>query len=325
MNHKGHVFVLFLFFLVTFAFVTAAIAEFSRIGFYKMKLQGALDRGTYAAASYMTEILNQWSLKNRKAHELFLKVEEELDDQIAQPTDEKAKERVEKLWQDQNDLYDSMEEKGRMLYAAAFEIAQSEAQKEIPNAQLIPLYEAPLVIWDGPRRDFAFDKINGMIFDPTGHKRIPGTNREARIGFVKDPSKTVASVFGAELKIPKWKPVMRAVSAAQPFGGSIWNYAVKSQSDEAFLYQTAFVPVQALPKEGFLKPSRQRRREGEAPWALPVEGATQAPIIDNWRDFEPQNIQHKSQRFRRGRDGVCHSVCRCHSGRFLFSFSMGSR
>jgi len=268
-NNKGHVFVLFLFFLVTFAFVTAAIAEFSRIVFYKMKLQGALDRGTYAAASFMTEILNEWDLTNREVHELFLEVEEKLDDKTSQPTTEKARDHVKNLWQDQNRLYDAMDEKSRALYAAALEIAQNEVQKELPSAQLVPLYESPLSIREGPHRDFAFDKVNGTLFDPTGHKRIGKTELEARIGFVKDPSKTVAAVFGAELQIPKWKPVMRAVSAAQPFGGSLWNYAVKLQSGESFLYQTAFVPVQSLPKEGFLEVDHE-----------------------NWRDFDPQNIQH---------------------------------
>ncbi len=267
-NQKGQIFILFLFFMIAFAFAAAALAQFSKIVFSKMKLQGALDRGVFAAASLMTEMMNEWVLENRKAYELFLELEKDFKN-VSQPNLEKPKDRVRRLWADQNRLYDAMSEKTERMLSLSFEIAENELQKEIPNARLVPLYAVAPTILDGPKKDFAFDKINGgILFDPTGHQKIGKTELEGRMAFVKDASAVVAFAAGAEWDFPHWKSTMRAVSAAQPFGGSVWNGAFQRESGEVFCYQTAFVPLSSLPHGGFLKGN------------------------ENWRNFDPSQVQH---------------------------------
>ena len=124
---------------------------------------------------------------------------------------------------------------------------KDEVKKDFPDVKLSSLYRVSPVLWDGPKIDFSFDKVKGtVIFDPTGHQKVPKTDFEARMAFVKDPSQTIAFVGAVETK-----NVLQAVAAAQPFGGSVWNFALSSDKDETLLYQTSMVPVDTLPLEDF--------------------------------------------------------------------------
>ncbi|OGQ04912.1 MAG: hypothetical protein A3F82_08540 [Deltaproteobacteria bacterium RIFCSPLOWO2_12_FULL_44_12] len=245
-NQSGQVVIFFVLLVPIFVLALVLFTKFSRDVFTKMKLQGALDRGVYAAASYQTEVLNQTALLNRKAHDLFLQLEKEFKG-ISQPNDEKARERIKNLWINQNNLYDEMDSLAKVVYERAFEIFQNEVKKDFPDVKLSSLYRVSPVLWDGPKIDFSFDKVKGtVIFDPTGHQKVPKTDFEARMAFVKDPSQTIAFVGAVETKNG-----LQAVAAAQPFGGSVWNFALSSDKDETLLYQTSMVPVDTLPLEDF--------------------------------------------------------------------------
>ncbi|MDO8526790.1 MAG: Tad domain-containing protein [Deltaproteobacteria bacterium] len=241
LNQQGQIVIFFVLLIPLIVLMLVTTVTFSKAVFTKMKLQGALDRGVYAGGSYLTEVLNQIALLNWDAHEKFLVLKNDFRG-VSQPAEKKAKERIEKLWIEQNQLYDQMEMMSVSAHKTALEIASEEVRKEFPNAELHSLYTTPIILKDGPRVDFSFDKIRGQtIFDPTDHQKISKTGFEARMAFVKDPSKRVA--FVAEAKTAEG---LHAMAGAQPFAGSLFNFAKSPDKNQNFLYRTAMVPVETL-------------------------------------------------------------------------------
>lgn len=239
LNQKGQAAVFFMLLVPGIVLMLVATVKFSRTVFWKMKLQGALDRSVYAGGAYLTETLNRMVVRNQKARDLFEEVRREFR-AVSQPNPKKAKERIRKLWLEQNVLYEEMDELEKNAYRNAWQIANEEFQKDFPGVSVTPIYAAPIVLKDGPKVDFSFDRVKGKtIFDPTGHQKLPKTGLEARMAFVKDPGRPAAFAVAAEIRNG-----MNAVAAAQPLGGSLWNFK---------FYQTALVPLKTLPPGGFMK------------------------------------------------------------------------
>ena len=247
LNQKGQVALFFVLLVPFMVLLLVTTVRFSELIFTKMKLQGALDRGIYAGASYLADVLNQQALFNEKAYRLFADAKEDFLRRGSKRTEKEAKEQVQKLWADQEKLYDQMEALSEKAYTEAYAIAEGEVQRDFPKLALQPLYHGPFVFKDGPREIFPFDKIKGsIIFDPTGHQKIPKADYEARMAFVKDPASVVALAASA-----RTAQGVEAVAAAEPFSGSLWNFATLSQ--EKFLYQTAMVPLETLPANGLVE------------------------------------------------------------------------
>lgn len=240
LNQKGQVVILFALLIPFFVLLLVLTVQFSEIVFAKIKLQATLDRAVFAGASYLTETLNQIALSNRKVHQEFLNLKKRFKEGMKQNTPA-AKKEIEKTWKIQNQIFDDeMLPQVQEARAKAWTITSQIVQKEFPQARLIPLSDTPLRIGEGITEEFSFAEIKGVTFDPKGYRRVPKNGFEARVAFVKDFETPVVLSAGVEWK--GWfKTPFQAISAAQPYGGSLWRYAL--EGSENFFYRTARVPL----------------------------------------------------------------------------------
>jgi len=61
---------------------------------------------------------------------------------------------------------------------------------------------------------------------------------------VKDPSTIVG--FSASAEIKKQGHALKALSAAEPYAGSLWRFAISPDKSDALFYRTAKVPVETF-------------------------------------------------------------------------------
>lgn len=240
LDQKGQVVILFTLLIPFFLTLLVLTVQFSEIVFAKIKLQATLDKGVFAGASYLTETLNQIALSNRKVHQEFLNLKKRFKEGMKQNTPE-AKKEIEKTWKIQNQIFDDeILPQVERATAKAYQITSQIVRKEFPLARLIPLSDSPIRIGEGITEELSFAEIKGVTFDPKGYKKVPKNGFEARVAFVKDFENPVVLAAGVEWKTP-FQTQFQAISAAQPYGGSLWRYAL--EGSENFLYRTAKVPL----------------------------------------------------------------------------------
>lgn len=272
-NEKGQVVFFLVFIIPLIVLALVMTAEFSRLVSTKIKLQGTLDRSVFAGAAYLAHVLNQTALSNRKVHEEFLKLQERFREGSKTNNRKEAKDEIKKTWGRQNQIFDEeIVPKVEEAYEKAYQIARQIVEKDFPNAKLSPLYFSPIALGEGRMEFLPFGEIKGITFDPRGYQKVPKTDLEVRLAFIKnfDPSFKTAFAAGVALKSPpslipllKLNEPLRAVAAAQPYGGSIWGYALTKKKED--LYHTAMVPLKTLPIEGYQKV---------------------------WEDFNPYDVAH---------------------------------
>lgn len=246
-SQKGQVVFLFVFLLPLLVLVFAGTLEFSREVFVKMKMQSVLDRGVYAGASLLAERLNRIAGWNREAHRIFLDTKKDFARRGSRRDEAEARRQLKEARRRQNLLLEKMEALFSTAYADAYRLAEETVTREFPRARLHPLRHEPLLLREGGSEELPFSRIKGKVIDPTGHKDIPKEGFWLRLAFAKDPASTIG--LAALLEVPPPTPAIpllkfpepwRAVSAAQPYGGSLWNHALGK--DETFLYRTSLVP-----------------------------------------------------------------------------------
>lgn len=247
LNQKGHVTTIFILLFPVFVFLIVATVDYSRLVFTKIKFQETLDRAIFAGAGQLTQILNQTARANRKVHEEFLSLQKKFKENSKQSI-EKAKQEIQKTWGIQNQIFDEemlprIQEAEALAYQRAYEILQTD----FPDVRFEPLSETPIAIGEGVTEELSFGEIKGVTFDPKGYRKVPKNGFEARVAFVKNFERPVLLAGYAEVSAPKpilpflrWQ-ALRATSAAQPYGGSLWGYALKGTKE--FLYRTARIPL----------------------------------------------------------------------------------
>lgn len=255
LNQKGSVVLFFMMVLPVLLLFLIATLDFSLQVFTKIKLQAALDQATFVGGQVLTSKLNKIAEKNGEVHKAFTDLKKHFS-QSSRDTLAEAQNYVKSIKKKQESLYEEMQELEANAYQEALAKADAVFHKTFPHVSLIPVYQSPFGIDVGTFQEFGFDEIDGVLWDPTKYKKNVEifTVREA---FNKNPRAQVALALAAEVfksptisKYFRLKPPLRAVSAAQPYGGSIWHYATEKEN-KARLYRTAFVPITTLPEEGF--------------------------------------------------------------------------
>lgn len=255
-NEKGQVVIFFVLLIPLFVLLMVMSVEFSRVVLTKIKLQQTADKAIFAGASYLTEALNQTALSNQKVHQKFLHLKQWFKEG-SKKSHSDAKIEIAKTLAEQNTILDEeMTPNLEEAYQKAYAIADQIVQKNFPEARFVPLYSLPVRIGEGKTQDLGFDQIKGVVFDPNGHQDIAGDGFTARVAFRKNDQDQVALAGGLEFQS------LRAVAAAQPNQGSIWDYALSGKEER--LYQTTMVPLKTLSPAGYKK----------------------------WEDFNPYAVEH---------------------------------
>ncbi|OGQ48403.1 MAG: hypothetical protein A3H42_02950 [Deltaproteobacteria bacterium RIFCSPLOWO2_02_FULL_46_8] len=243
-SERGQVVVFFVLVIPVLMLLLVTTVRFSKLVFEKIRLQETTDRAVYAGAGYLTEVLNQTALLNWKVYQLFLDCKKDFIKNGSKRTEKEAREKIQKTLQDQNALLSEMEELGQTAFSKAYQIANRIFHEEFPQSDLILVSQPPIVLKEGPQETFYFDRINGVMVDPTGHARISKVGLPLRMAFVKDPSTIVG--FSASAEIKKQGHALKALSAAEPYAGSLWRFAISPDKSDALFYRTAKVPVETF-------------------------------------------------------------------------------
>lgn len=250
-NNRGQIAVLVVLLAPLFALLLVLSAEFCKQIITKIKLQATLDQAIFNGAKHLTNVLNQVAKANREVHEEFLALQRSFK-RLSKPSQAKAKKEIDKTWQKQNKIFDeTIVPQISQANQQAYQIAQATIAQEFPKAQFIPFYFASIQMGEGRTEFLPFGEIKGITFDPKGYRRVASKDFEARYAFVKndDPQFKAAIAGGVEQEMPGTFLPLRAVAAAQPYGGSIWGYALSKEQQQ--LYRTALVPLKTLPQQGF--------------------------------------------------------------------------
>lgn len=246
-NENGGVVVFFvLIFPVLLAFFWGTI-EISKLVFIRVKAQETLDRANFAGASSLTESLNQIALLNRKANQLFLDRKKDFLRQGSRADESAAKKQLKETERQQNILFEKMQAIAHSAYPNAYKIVDEIIREEFPQNNWHPIYQAPIILKEGPRESLPFFKIKGNPFDPTGHKNIPKEGFDLRVAFDQTGVSKIA--LGLSLNVAPLKPILpmfdvathfETTALSKPFGGDILRYALQPQ--EQFLFQTTKLP-----------------------------------------------------------------------------------
>ena len=250
LNEKGAVTVFFMLVLPLLILFLIATVDFAMQVFYKIKLQAALDRATFAGAQVLTDKLNIVAEKNREVRKAFTELKHQLRTG-SKDTLQQARDHVNQTKKKQQNLYDEMRELELKAATESLQEATAIFQKTFPKGKITPVYQSSFGIDTGTFQEFGFDEIDGVLWDPKNYKKNVEIFK-VREAFNKTPQARVALAFSASLiqtpsilKLFRPKFPLRSVAAAQPYGGSLWHHAMLEKGNE-HLYRTAFIPVESL-------------------------------------------------------------------------------
>lgn len=250
LNEKGSVTVFFMIVLPLLIVFLLSTLNFGLQVFTKIKLQAALDRAVFVGGQVLTGKLNETARKNAEVFKAFDELQKHFK-KNSKDTLDQARARVKNTKKRQERLYEEMGRLEATAYGEAVAEAVAVFQQTFPKIPLNLEYSSPFAIDKGTFWEFGFDEIKGVMWDPKDYKGDVEIFK-VREAFNKNPQGHVALALSAKLaKTPsilnlfRIKEPVRAISAAQPYGGSIWHYAVEKENKER-LYRTALVPVSSV-------------------------------------------------------------------------------
>lgn len=247
LTDRGHASLFLILVLPVMLLLLVTTVRFSKIVHEKIRLQGTVDRAVYAGAAYLSEVLNQTALLNWEVHRLFRERKEEFLKNGSKKNEKEAHDQLLQTVSEQDALRAEMEDLAGAAYSRAYQIANGVFQESFPEGELELLARNQILLKEGPKEIFYFDRINGVVFDPTGHTRVDRKEFKLRMAFVKDPSS--AAFFGGRAAIVREGRSLQAVAAAEPYGGSLWNFALSPDKADSLLYRTAGIPVEVFYEE----------------------------------------------------------------------------
>lgn len=252
LNERGSVTVFFMIVLPLLIVFLLSTLNFGLQVFTKIKLQTALDRAVFVGGQVLTGKLNETARKNAEVFKEFDKLQKHFK-KNSRDTLAQARDYVKNTKKRQERLRDEMERLEATAYDEAVAKATSVFQQTFPKIPLNLEYSSPFGIDKGTFWEFGFDEVDGVMWDPKDYKKDAEIFK-VQEAFNKSPQGHVALALSAKLaktpsilklfRIKKQEP-FRAISASQPYGGSIWHYAVEKENKER-LYRTALVPVSSV-------------------------------------------------------------------------------
>lgn len=269
LNQKGSIttMLIMIFFPVLFTLMLLLVNVITMVD-TKIMLQGAVDRGVYAGASSLAGTMNEVARINRSFRDEYLAKKKEFDSK-SEDSAEYIEKRIAELRQNQSSLYDNMNDLLDAGYARAHEISESVIRSNIIKMPLMANWRY-LNLYKGPeeklfemtddvgvnntylnRELFLPVEIEGISYDPNKYKLH---RYEVQKYLIKDSVNYVAIAGGVKGRfVPPLLPrffskdgavEFRVAAAAQPYGGSIKEYALSGEQD--VLYHPIFVPLEIV-------------------------------------------------------------------------------
>lgn len=262
----------------------------------KIRLQIAADRAVFAGAAKLSFIMNKISEKNWGIYQAFLKVDKNFGPNSQQSLDECVK-RVKEMENNQTTLiYEDIEDLLQNAYRDAHSVAEDVAKANFATAKYLPVYGAVdkklFDVLDGGgektdedgdeiRRDIVCANISGIVFDP---KKVETKNNEKLLKYTYGDRSYVALI--AELRTLFHPPLagkffgpieMTAVSAGQPYGGSMKKFGLLAKEWEGR-------SIEQVKDDAMHASQNGERALWFRPALVPVEVALSAAGIDEERD-----------------------------------------
>lgn len=241
----------------------------------RTKLQIATDRGVYAGAASLAHSLNEIARKNWEIHSEFARLKRDLDDDT-QTDEPQVEQQIGDARARQVFLYEEMNGINAAMLAGAVNQAVSVIAANIPGAFFEP-FESVLEsnvldlsrIEDAEGSGGVYDEVVGadivgdLVFDPESYE-IQEPVRMLRYLY---NTRMREVFFGGRVAVLSAVPIfpslfggavtLRAAAGAQPYGGSIEEFAqVNPLGDDPpdfearqHLYRAAFVPVHSVTAE----------------------------------------------------------------------------
>lgn len=246
-NPDGQLAVFMVLVLPLFALFLAFFVNIILLIDARISMQGAVDRGAYAGAGYLAHVMNEVAIRNRLFNEAYLNKEKEFGSK-SKVTKEWIDKRIKELRSIQSRLLTEMNILSEEAYGKAHEVAKDVIARNQGNRPQLKFTTYTDKFYKS-RKERAFKiiddcddsgncvnhtllggtEISGNDFDPTGHEDY---SFDVLKYLIKDGS-YVAIVSGAELEfnaplLPEYlggkKLRLRAIAAAQPYGGSIKKF-----------------------------------------------------------------------------------------------------
>lgn len=250
--------VLFLFFINTAVLIDT-----------KVRLQSAIDRGVYAGASYLAHVMNGVAELNLKFRKEYLSKSETFNAYSMENLDS-IKDNIKEMEYNQNELLNRMNDLLAVGYEEAHRISQNVTEANL--AAMRHLSDIKYKNEYGSGRMFRMmddskegrlvnkeilepNEIKGTAYDPEEYKEHFFNVRKYLIKSAEDfvgISSSVTTDFIPPCLTKYFSTKKRvhlgAIAAAQPYGGSIKEFAI-SDGEQEYLYHPQFIPVRLLVEE----------------------------------------------------------------------------
>jgi len=243
----------------------ALVVNVGTILFARAKLQVAVDRGVYAGAASIAHDMNRIARANWEIHSEYARREDWMN-ATSERSEGEVAQRFAETRARQSALRGRIRGINSNMYGRAVGVANNVVNANVPSAVFDPFFDAPEegMMSIGPDDEhygyISGADIEGATYDPDSYDvEAP----EAVLRFVeKNDGRTL--YFGGKASSESPTPifpslfggstVLRAVSGAQPYGGSIRSFAqVNPMGDnppdliaKQYLYRVAFVPVHTV-------------------------------------------------------------------------------
>lgn len=238
--------------IIPFLFILfGLVIDYAYVVDEQARLQIALDRGVFAGAARLSHVMNQISEQNWEIHKGFTDLFKNFDRNSQQSMDE-CEQRVKDLENNQAIAqFENIEDMIANGYAEADQVARSVIGANFPEASYDVLYGKPGERLfetidrassgqsdeegDQIRRDLICGNISGMVFDPEGTDSKTNKDLLSYTYSNKNYVGILARLVG-EPKVPLFSTMLgklriTAVSAAQPYGGSVKRFALLATED----------------------------------------------------------------------------------------------
>lgn len=266
--------VILVFVVIALFFINTMILVDTQIG-----LQGAIDRGVYAGAAYLSHVMNEVAELNWKFRKEYRDAKKELSS-YSNENMKVIEDRIKVLNNNQAAIVQEMESLLSRGYAKAHLIAEDVAKENLARMpqltsvlyrkeyglgqmfQMVDDFESGKYL---SKEKITPSEITGPVYDPENYNDSSFTLRK----YLKKRTSSDDYVALSGSVIAKFKPPflsgffagkngvrLGAIAAAQPYGGSIKEFAQddsktleEAKNNEIYFYHPEFVPVKLVVEE----------------------------------------------------------------------------
>lgn len=248
-KEKGQIMVFAALLFPAFTALIIFAVNFGFLIFFELKLQMAADRAALAGALRLAEIMNGITEENKIINDAFLNLEKNFKSNSQQSIGE-CEARVAEMKNIQGEALQNIETMLVSAYEDANAAASEAAQGHFPDVRYETLFGLPgdrLFSVGDVRKDIVCGNIKGAFVDPSN---VESKNNQGLLEYLYSNREYVALAcrISFDFRPPFMKGLfgdspIEAVSAAQPYGGSISPFILQNQLGP---FEATLVPVRTV-------------------------------------------------------------------------------